>query len=364
VAYDEGAGVTAFEFRDDRPAAPASVLIIDDEVRPDDSLVALLSLDGFHVTCVSTGAEGIARAFATEWAAIVLDLHLPDILGITVLSQLRRRGFRFPVFVTTGWYLSSGHREAASALGAAGFLPKPLLADELARTLRREIFLRARATPEDRPIVAERILETKAAPTRPRLRATSEEDDVLRPLYDRAIAGDRLAADALCERLLPALERSICRNRDRKQAEWAHDAVQDALIEFRADPLCFDANRHVPLIAFLRMVARRNLLNRIDSERRRRAHEVPAGDGLIDANMGIPDYERRLDLERAVSVVWAGLSHVERRVFALILRGERDTAVLARAAQGLHVTAPDQARVAKRITNRIFQRLRRMRRSR
>jgi hypothetical protein len=59
--------------------------------------------------------------------------------------------------------------------------------------------------------------------------------------------------------------------------------------------------------------------------------------------------------------VSAGLSDVERRVFRLVLQGESRSEVLARALALEDLDVHEQRRTIKRITNRIFQRFRRLR---
>jgi CheY-like chemotaxis protein len=338
-----------------------SVLIIDDEIQSSDALVRLLSLDGFQVVCTQTGTDGVVRALASSWDVILLDLHLPDVLGITVLNDLRRHGLRTPVLVMSGWYLDDGHQRAAAALGAAGFVRKPIAADDLGRVLRSTVLA-------PHPIAGDCQASFEITHTGPgrrsdqkRVSAQRERDHVLSSLYERGLAGDPGAVDHLCELVLPMLERSIGGGRTPGQREWIHDAVQDALMEFRADIHHFDPARGVPLRAFLRIAARRNLLNRIDTERRRDLRETSGTGCPMVSPRGAPNYERRLDLRHTVSALWSGLTNIERRVFRLVIQGERSTEVLAHAAEVEHLELIDRRRAVKRITNRLFQRLRRMR---
>ena len=161
--------------------------------------------------------------------------------------------------------------------------------------------------------------------------------------------------------ITPVLERSLRKGR-RVEADWIHDAVQDAVMEFRVNFRRFDPARGVPLMAFLWTAANRNLLNRIDRERRRSAHESTEDSpgSAVRRSGAAPCYEVRLDLARAVSAVWARLTQVERKVFGLIVKGEDRTEVLAEAAHVSHLPRLERQREVKRITNRIFQRLRRL----
>jgi DNA-binding response OmpR family regulator len=64
--------------------APSSILWIDDEVTGADAGVCLIALAGFRVECAGSGAEGLRRAVASRHSAIILDLRLPDIDGLSV----------------------------------------------------------------------------------------------------------------------------------------------------------------------------------------------------------------------------------------------------------------------------------------
>jgi FixJ family two-component response regulator/AraC-like DNA-binding protein len=112
-------------------AIAVPVLWIDDEIHPDDPIVHLLILQGFRVDCAVSGAAGIAKATSHQYAVVVLDLRLPDIPGLDLVAQLVRHA---PVAVLTG------HGDIESAVtamkrGAAEFIRKPVLADELAAAL-------------------------------------------------------------------------------------------------------------------------------------------------------------------------------------------------------------------------------------
>lgn len=131
----------------DRPArrggridagAPPRVLLIDDQLRSDSGLVALvklLELDGFDVWCVQSAADGLRRALARGHDVIVLDLKLPDRPGLWVLEEFRASGFDIPVVVITGCYLEEGDERAARVLGVYDYVRKPVFADDLAPLL-------------------------------------------------------------------------------------------------------------------------------------------------------------------------------------------------------------------------------------
>src|SRR5258708_7831749 len=59
------------------------LLIIDDEIRQDDALVRMLAFEGIDATTAYCGMVGLDYARAGGFDAILLDLKLPDVLGMT-----------------------------------------------------------------------------------------------------------------------------------------------------------------------------------------------------------------------------------------------------------------------------------------
>jgi signal transduction histidine kinase/DNA-binding response OmpR family regulator/HAMP domain-containing protein len=124
------------DVRDDRGAIVGGdrvLLIIEDDHGAATSLVALGREAGFKCVAALRGDTGLALAHELQPDAILLDLQLPVIDGMTVLSHLRRHPGTsdIPVYVVSG-------TEAPAAIidaGADGALLKPVLPDDLARAL-------------------------------------------------------------------------------------------------------------------------------------------------------------------------------------------------------------------------------------
>jgi DNA-binding NarL/FixJ family response regulator len=113
------------------------VLVIDDHgvVRQGIRQILAETQDIVVGADASTGAEGLARAQAENWDAILLDLALPDGHGLEVLKQLRKNQAKVPILVL------SMHPEDQFALrairaGASGYLTKNGAVDELATAIR------------------------------------------------------------------------------------------------------------------------------------------------------------------------------------------------------------------------------------
>ena len=101
---------------------------------------------GFTVDCAATGREGLLKAAADPYDAIVLDRMLPGGLdGLGVLTALRAAGIEAPVLILSAL---SAVDERVRGLRAGGddYMTKPF--DFLELTARLDILLRRRAGPQ------------------------------------------------------------------------------------------------------------------------------------------------------------------------------------------------------------------------
>lgn len=100
------------------------VLLVEDEVSLAGAIAQGLAAEGFSVDAVRTGTEGLSRATEGHYAAVVLDILLPDLNGYEVCAALRERGIWTPILMLTA---KDGEYDEAEALdtGADDFLSKP-----------------------------------------------------------------------------------------------------------------------------------------------------------------------------------------------------------------------------------------------
>ena len=113
---------------------PPVVLIIDDEVQIRRLLRVALEGSGYRVFDAATGQEGLIEAAQRRPDAVVLDLGLPDMDGVTVLQRLREWS-QVPVLVLS---VREGEDDKVSALdnGADDFVTKPFSTAEFLARLR------------------------------------------------------------------------------------------------------------------------------------------------------------------------------------------------------------------------------------
>lgn len=110
------------------------LLLVEDEPKVADFVCSGLNSRGFEITHVRNGKRALEAARTEEFAAIVLDIMLPLMDGLTVLKHLRSDGDLTPVILLTARN-ELGDRIEGLSLGADDYLAKPFYVEELAARL-------------------------------------------------------------------------------------------------------------------------------------------------------------------------------------------------------------------------------------
>jgi len=112
------------------------VLVAEDEDQVRDLTIELLTSHGFDAIAARHGGEAVAlfRAHANQIDAVLLDLSMPVMDGVTVLAEMQRQKPSVRVVLT------SGHGESEGSLATEGsvsvsFLQKPYRAEKLVSQL-------------------------------------------------------------------------------------------------------------------------------------------------------------------------------------------------------------------------------------
>lgn len=105
-----------------------SVLVIDDDKAVLTSLVRVLERNGFHADTAETGREAIEKANGQHYDVVLVDLRLPDMDGIEVLSKANLPG-AVKIMLTGYPSLVSGVQ--AMDKGVDAYLRKPVRPEEL-----------------------------------------------------------------------------------------------------------------------------------------------------------------------------------------------------------------------------------------
>ncbi len=111
------------------------VLIVEDEPSLGQQLKNTLEGAGYVIDLATDGEEGLFLGQTESYDAVVLDLGLPEIDGLTVLDRWRKDGKVMPVLVLTARD-SWSDKVAGLDAGADDYVAKPFQSEELIARLR------------------------------------------------------------------------------------------------------------------------------------------------------------------------------------------------------------------------------------
>ena len=113
----------------------STVLLAEDDRAIRDSVVRLLTLEGYQVTAVADGIQALAAIHRERPDVIVLDVMMPGIDGLAVCGVIRAENDRTPILMLTA-RVETSDRVAGLDAGADDYMVKPFEADELMARLR------------------------------------------------------------------------------------------------------------------------------------------------------------------------------------------------------------------------------------
>lgn len=111
------------------------ILVVEDNADLRRQLAEALSQSGYAVDLASDGEDGHFLGDTEPYDAVILDLGLPKMDGVTVLERWREDGRDFPVLILTArdrW----SEKVAGFDAGADDYLTKPFITEELLARLR------------------------------------------------------------------------------------------------------------------------------------------------------------------------------------------------------------------------------------
>ena len=111
------------------------ILLVEDDDRIASDVAKALKDAGYVVERITNGEDASFLGATENFAAVVLDLGLPKLDGLTVLKGWRAQGLHIPVLILTARGSWSERVEGIDA-GADDYLPKPFRMEELLARLR------------------------------------------------------------------------------------------------------------------------------------------------------------------------------------------------------------------------------------
>ncbi len=111
------------------------ILLAEDERSLSRAVVALLERSNYAVDAVYDGVEALEYLDSGNYDALILDIMMPRLDGLSVLKQLRQRGNPIPVLILTAKSEIDDKVEGLDS-GANDYLTKPFSTRELLARLR------------------------------------------------------------------------------------------------------------------------------------------------------------------------------------------------------------------------------------
>ena len=144
---------------DSHDAQRTCLLVIDDDQKLCRLIKGYLDPLGYDVVVANSSKDGLEKALAGKFDAVILDIMMPEMDGLEVLRRLRSRS-SVPVLMLTGLGEESD-RIVGLEMGADDYLPKTFSTRELLARLRavirRSRLTAAKSAPntgnEDAPVV-------------------------------------------------------------------------------------------------------------------------------------------------------------------------------------------------------------------
>ena len=121
------------------PFVSSSILLVDDEPDIGLALRDFLEGEGYDLEVATTGTEALERVKNGKYAAMLLDIRLPDIDGLLVLEEMGRIAPGIPVIILTSCTTLDSVTGPLEKLGAFDFLHKPINRSEIKTAIRHAL---------------------------------------------------------------------------------------------------------------------------------------------------------------------------------------------------------------------------------
>jgi DNA-binding response OmpR family regulator len=108
----------------------ARILVVEDEPAMQTGLRDNLEIEGYEVTVVGDGKQGLHDLLGQTWDLVILDVMLPKMSGYDVLRESRSKGVRTPVIMLTA-KSEEVDKVLGLELGADDYITKPFSLREL-----------------------------------------------------------------------------------------------------------------------------------------------------------------------------------------------------------------------------------------
>jgi len=119
---------------------PAKILVVDDDENIRKTLSTILKNEGYLVDVAQSGSEAIKKTEASAYNVALIDIRLPDMEGIEILTKMKNAVPKTRKIIITG-YPTLKNAIAAVNKNADAYLMKPVDIDKLLETIREQLKL-------------------------------------------------------------------------------------------------------------------------------------------------------------------------------------------------------------------------------
>jgi two-component system, LuxR family, response regulator FixJ len=123
---------------------PKTVFVVDDDAQVRESVCALISSMGYDSEPFQSAEEFLAKLSRPTRGVLLVDLRMPGMSGLDLLTDLRQRGSHLPVIILTA-YARTATTVKAMQSGAVTILDKPYNDDDLWDAIRTAFTLESEA---------------------------------------------------------------------------------------------------------------------------------------------------------------------------------------------------------------------------
>jgi len=116
----------------------ARILVIDDDKGIRESLETVLKEEGYEVDVAENGHEAIRKSEANYYNLALVDLRLPDMDGLKLLTEMMETVPKVVKIIITGYPSLQNAIEAVN-LGADGYMVKPYKMEDMLRTIKESL---------------------------------------------------------------------------------------------------------------------------------------------------------------------------------------------------------------------------------
>jgi two-component system NtrC family response regulator len=116
----------------------ARILIVDDDENIRKVLMTILEDEGYTVESVGTAKSAIEKTKRNFYNLVLIDIRLPDMEGIEILSKIRETVPKMRKIIITGYPTLQNAMEAVNR-GADAYIVKPFDMDKVLKTIKEQL---------------------------------------------------------------------------------------------------------------------------------------------------------------------------------------------------------------------------------